>query len=65
VQQVCDLLRSRGLGLRAAIRVEPQNDASVRVAQKAGFRFVCEFASTTDRDADGTPKLMNLYVLEL
>lgn len=42
VRLVCDRLRATGTGCRALIRVEPGNTASVRVAQKAGFRFLGE-----------------------
>jgi RimJ/RimL family protein N-acetyltransferase len=37
---VCDLLRTRNVGRRAVLRVEPANRASVRVAEKAGFRHL-------------------------
>jgi RimJ/RimL family protein N-acetyltransferase len=65
VELVCERLRGSRIGRRAAIRVEPENAASVRVAEKAGFRFVREFVSGTDVHADGTPATMALYLLDL
>jgi RimJ/RimL family protein N-acetyltransferase len=65
VRLVCDVLRTNGIGTRAAIRVEPENLASVRVAEKAGFRYVREFASNRDTLPDGTPTTFSLYLLDL
>lgn len=65
VRLACNQLRAEGVGRRAAIRVEPANVASVRVAEKAGFRFVREFVSSTDRGPDGSPVTMRLYVRDL
>ena len=62
---ICDVLRTNQIGTRAAIRVDPENTASVRVAEKGGFRYVRDFASTTDTHADGTPATLSLYVLDL
>jgi RimJ/RimL family protein N-acetyltransferase len=62
---VCERLREDAIGTRAAIRVEPENVASVRVAQKAGFGFVRDFASTTDRHPDATPRTLSVYRLDL
>jgi hypothetical protein len=52
-------------GTRAAIRVEPENEASVRVARKCGFSYVRDFVSTTDTHYDLTPVTLSLYLLEL
>lgn len=65
VRLVCDVLRTNRIGTRAAIRVEPENSASVRVAEKSGFRYVRDFPSTTDTLADGTPTTLSLYLLDL
>ena len=62
---VCDILRERGIGRRAAIRVEPENHRSVRVAEKAGFTCVGDFASSTDKHPDGSPVVLSLYLLDL
>ena len=65
VRAICDFIREEGLGTRAAIRVEPENTSSVRVAEKSGFEFVREFASTTDQHEDGSAATMRLYLLDL
>ncbi|MFC9688661.1 GNAT family N-acetyltransferase [Kribbella sp. NPDC056951] len=62
---LCDILRADNIGTRAAIRVEPDNVASVRVAQKAGFRYVRDFPSNRDTQPDGTPTTFSLYLLDL
>lgn len=65
IRLICDYIRQGEIGSRAAIRVEPENTASIRVAEKSGFRFVRTFASTTDTHDDGTPITLALYVLDL
>lgn len=65
VLALCEHLRAQGIGSRAAIRVEPENTASVRVAEKSGFRYVRRFPSSTDTHPDGSPVLLSLYVLDL
>lgn len=65
VRLICDVLRADEIGTRAAIRVEPENSASVRVAQKAGFRYVRDFPSNRDTHPDGTPTTFSLYLLDL
>ena len=65
VRLVCDLLRAEGIGSRGAIRVDPGNVSSVRVAEKAGFRYVHDFVSDGDTQADGTPRTFALYLLDL
>ncbi len=65
VRLICDVLRMNEIGTRAAIRVEPDNPASVRVAEKSGFRYGRDFPSTTDTLADGTPTTLSLYLLDL
>lgn len=65
VRLVCAVLRERGIGERAAMRVDPMNLRSVRVAEKAGFTFVRDFVSGTDTHADGSPTTLSLYVLDL
>jgi len=65
VRMVCEVMRKDQIGTRVAIRVEPENSASVRVAEKSGFRYVRDFPSTTDTHADGTPTTLSLYLLDL
>lgn len=65
VHLICDYILDSQIGSRAAIRVEPQNRASVRVAQKCGFTYARDFISTTDTHPDGTPATLSLYLLEL
>jgi RimJ/RimL family protein N-acetyltransferase len=62
---ICDRLREQAIGQRAVIRVEPENVASVRVAEKAGFHLEREIASATDVHADGSPKTLRVYLLDL
>lgn len=61
VRLICDVVRAERIGARAAIRVEPENLASVRVAEKCGFTWVRSFVSGTDTHPDGTPVTMSLY----
>lgn len=62
---ICAVIRANRMGTRAAIRVQPDNKASVRVAQKCAFTYVRDFASTTDTHTDGTPVTLSLYLFEL
>ena len=65
VRLICDVTRTKRVGTRAAIRVEPENTASVLVAEKSGFRYVRDFSSARDTHADGTPTTLSLYLLDL
>ena len=65
VRLVCEYIRRRQIGTRAAIRVEPDNGPSVRVAEKSGFAYVHDFTSGTDHHPDGTLVRMRLYVHDL
>ncbi|MDQ6657934.1 MAG: GNAT family N-acetyltransferase [Actinomycetota bacterium] len=65
VALICEFIRGQALGQRAAIKVEPENTASVRVAQKAGFSYSNDFVSGTDTHPDGTAVTFSLYVLAL
>jgi RimJ/RimL family protein N-acetyltransferase len=65
VRLICAFVRANQLGGRAAIRVDPDNEASVRVARKCGFAYVRDHSSTTDTHADGTPVTLSLYLLPL
>lgn len=58
---MCEYIRTHSIGGAAVLRVEQENHPSVRVAEKAEFRFVREFASSTDRHADGSPVSFCLY----
>lgn len=62
---MCDYIRDHHIGGRAALRIEPDNIASQGVADRAGFRFLCEFTSATDTHPDGSPTTMRLYVRDL
>ncbi|RNI19513.1 GNAT family N-acetyltransferase [Flexivirga caeni] len=65
VTLMCDYLRAEGIGTRAALRIEPENVASLGVADRTGFRFVREFTSATDTHPDGTPVTFRLYLRDL
>jgi RimJ/RimL family protein N-acetyltransferase len=65
VRLICDVIRMNHVGKRAAIRAEPENTASVRVAEKFGFRYVRDFPSSMDTQADGTPTTLSLYLFDL
>ena len=65
VRLICAFVEVNHIGMRAAIRVDPENKASVRVAHKSGFTYVRDFASTTDTHDDGTPVTLSLYLLNL
>lgn len=65
VRLICALIGTNQIGRRAAIRVEPENKASVRVARKCGFSYVRDFVSTTDTHHDGTSVTFSLYLLQL
>lgn len=65
VRLVCDVIREELPGAGAAIRVEPENIRSVRVAQKSGFRHVREYLSQTGPQSNGSPVTMSLYLLDL
>jgi RimJ/RimL family protein N-acetyltransferase len=65
VRLICEYIREHEIGTRAAIRVEPENHASVRVAEKSGFVYVHDFVSGTDKHPDGTPATMRRYVHDL
>lgn len=64
VLAVCEMLRSHGIGHRAAIRVDPENTASVRVAEKCGFHYVRRNTSPA-LHSGSSPVLLDLYVLDL
>ena len=65
VLAVCEVLRSEGIGRRAGIRVEPDNLASVRVADKCGFQHRREVVSSTDTHDEGSPARLRVYLLDL
>ena len=65
VRLICAFVRANHIGTRAAIRVDPDNQASVRVARKSGFSYVRDFDSSTDTHGDGTPVTLSLYLLDL
>jgi RimJ/RimL family protein N-acetyltransferase len=65
IRLMCAFVRSNQIGDRAAIRVDPANEASVRVARKGGFSYIRDISSTTDTHDDGTPVTLSLYLLEL
>lgn len=61
VELICNYIRANAIGRAAAVRVEPENSPSVRVAERAGFQFVREFVSSTDKHADGPPVTPSLH----
>ena len=63
VRLLCDRLRAEGIGGRAFIKVEPENTASVRVAQKVGFRYLGEVEQFEAHL--GHPVLFGVHVLDL
>jgi RimJ/RimL family protein N-acetyltransferase len=65
VSLICEFIRSERLGRRVAIRVEPENEPSVRVAEKCGFKHIRDFPSATNTHDDGTPVTFSLYLLDL
>ena len=65
VRLICDFIRVNHLGSCAAIRVDPENRASVRVAEKCRFTLVRMFLSDTDTRPDGSPARSALYRLKL
>jgi RimJ/RimL family protein N-acetyltransferase len=65
VRLILDYMRERRIGTRAAVRVDPGNIASVRVAVKAGFTYVHDFTSDTDKHPDGVPATLRLYVHDI
>ncbi|MEV4350047.1 GNAT family N-acetyltransferase [Actinoplanes sp. NPDC049596] len=62
VRLMCVYIRRERIGTRAALRIEPGNLASVRVAEKSGFTYLHDFTSSTDKEPDGTPATLRLYV---
>lgn len=65
VHLLCAYLQRNQIGERAAIRVDPANIASVNLAIKAGFHYVRNFKSDSDRHEDGSAATLALYVLDL
>jgi RimJ/RimL family protein N-acetyltransferase len=65
VRLICAFARTNQIGTRAAIRVDPENEASVRVARKCGLTYVRDFYSATDTRDDGTPVTLSLYLVDL
>jgi len=63
VRLICAYVRDNGIGARAAIRGEPANTASVRVARKCGFRPVRRYRAHRPDVPAATP--YDLYVLDL
>jgi len=65
VRLICDFIRGNEFGSCAVIRVDPDNRASVRVAEKCGFALVRNFVSATDKHPDGSAAVLALYRLKL
>jgi RimJ/RimL family protein N-acetyltransferase len=65
VRLICAFVRANHVGGRVAVRVDPDNIASVRVARKSGFTYVRDFASATGTRPDATPVTLSLYLLNL
>jgi RimJ/RimL family protein N-acetyltransferase len=62
---VCNYIADNDIGDRAIIRADPQNTASLGVAERCGFRYIAEIASKTDRQPDGSPVVYVTYALDL
>ncbi|XVV08594.1 GNAT family N-acetyltransferase [Actinoplanes sp. CA-131856] len=62
VHLILEFIRENRIGTRAALRVDPGNVASNRVAEKSGFVYVRDFTSGTDKHPDGTAAVLRLYV---
>jgi RimJ/RimL family protein N-acetyltransferase len=62
---VCNYIADNDIGDRAIIRADPQNTASLGVAERSGFGFIAEIASMTDRHPDGSPVVYVTYALDL
>jgi RimJ/RimL family protein N-acetyltransferase len=62
---VCNYIADNDIGDRAIIRADPQNTASLGVAERSGFRFIAEIASMTDCHPDGSPVVYVTYALDL
>src|SRR3954453_13545337 len=60
VRLMCEYIRKQRIGTRSAIRVDPGNHWSVRVAEKSGFVHVRNFTSGVDKQPDGSPVTMRL-----
>lgn len=65
VRLICEYMREHRIGRRAAIRVYPENRASVRVAEKGGFTYVADPLSGTDKKPEEDSIAMLLYVHDL
>lgn len=61
VNLLCQWMASWDIDTQAAIRVEPENVASVKVAGRVGFKAVGELISSTDVQADGAPAHLLLF----
>lgn len=65
VELICAFIRDHHIGTKAAIRVDPANEASIRLAERCGFRLEREFTSATDTHPDGAPAVLRLYLRDL
>ncbi|BCJ33097.1 hypothetical protein Athai_06000 [Actinocatenispora thailandica] len=59
---ICSYVKEHAIGEVAAIRVEPANTASVRVARRCGFRHRRRYPAS---HPDGSPATFDLYLLDL
>ncbi|WGM19819.1 GNAT family N-acetyltransferase [Paenarthrobacter sp. OM7] len=62
---VCRYIADNDIGDRAIIRADPQNAASIGVAERCGFRYTADSAPITDRSPDGSPVVYLTYALDL
>ena len=65
VVQVCELLRGRRIGTRAAIRADPRNPASARVAEKAGITQLEVDQSSIELDEGVNRVVFRIFVRDL
>lgn len=61
VVQIVALLRQRGVGDQAVIRVDADNPASIRVAEKAGFSHLRDVSDPHELAEDGQPAVRHVY----
>jgi RimJ/RimL family protein N-acetyltransferase len=62
---VCRYIAENDIGDRAIIRADPENTASIAVAERCGFRYIAGIAPMTDGRPGDSPVVYVTYALEL
>lgn len=62
---ICDYIADEGIGVRAIIRADRKNTASIGVAERCGFRYIAEIPSMSEHRPDGSPVVYATYALDL